>query len=157
MCVGKPVFGPAEGVLDVAADQSAAHKWWLWRHKFFNALARWGRAVIISFVRRECAAWLSIDVLLLDFVIVCADLFLEVLGAGQNFEICSCRQARGGKTKSNVWHSWCRLKLYSICLKWCSIRIWHDMKYCAQKNTRFKIVKSISSLWRTSQWKRSAA
>ena len=101
----KASFWPRRGVLDVAVDQSAAHQQRLWRHKFFNALARRGRAVIISFVRRECAARLSIDALLLDFVIVCADLFLEVLGAGQTFEICSCRQDRGGETKSNVWHS----------------------------------------------------
>ena len=50
-------------------------------------------------MRRGCAAWLSIDALLLDFVIVCADLFLEVLGAGQTFEICSCQQDRGGGVK----------------------------------------------------------
>ena len=50
-------------------------------------------------MRRGCATWLSIDALLLDFVIVCADLFLEVLGAGQTFEICSCRQDRGGEDK----------------------------------------------------------
>ena len=44
-------------------------------------------------------AQLLIDAFLLDFVIVCADLFLEVLGAGQTFEICSCRQDRGGGNK----------------------------------------------------------